>query len=116
MTRELNDLAAAYVQATNEHDPAAFGELFLATAVVDDNRRELQGREAINAWAKSDIFDTNVTLEVLDSFERNGEVVLRTKVDGNFDRTGLPDPVVIDHALLAAGGRIAKLTCRLAEA
>lgn len=115
MSREITDLAAAYLSATNAHDPAAFCKLFLTTAVVDDNHRQFQGVEAIEAWAKSDIFDTNVTLEVLDSFECDGEFVLRTKVDGNFDRTGLPDPVVIDHRLKAEGERIARLTCRLAD-
>jgi len=36
-------------------------------------------------------------------------------VDGDFDRAGLPNPIVIDHALQTSSGKIAKLTCRLAE-
>lgn len=115
MSVTLSQLTTAYIEATNTHDPAAFSELFLPTSVVDDNHREFRGREAIEAWAKSDIFGANVSLEVLKSFQCDGELVLRTKVDGNFDRTGLPDPVVIDHALQTSSGKIAKLTCRLAE-
>ena len=43
-----------------------------------------------------------------------GETLITTKVDGNFDRTGLPDPVVIIHHITVEGDRIARLTCRLA--
>jgi hypothetical protein len=33
------------------------------------------------------------TLELLRVEDRDGTTVVTTKVDGNFDRTGLPDPV-----------------------
>ena len=39
---------------------------------------------------------------------------LRPKVDGNFDRTGLPDPV-INHRVKVDGDKIIALTCRLAN-
>jgi hypothetical protein len=33
-----------------------------------------------------------VTLEVTAVAAKGGETIVTTKVDGNFDRTGLPDP------------------------
>jgi hypothetical protein len=36
------------------------------------------------------------------------------KVDGTFDRTGLPNPLVMDPCVTVVGDRIASLTCRLA--
>lgn len=46
--------------------------------------------------------------------ERGGATIVTAEVDGNFDRTGLPDPVIIDHCFAAEGGKIVGLTCRLA--
>ena len=115
MTTSIPQLAEAYVRATNGHDAAAFAALFADTAQVDDAGREFRGIEAIKDWSGREIFDAQVTLEVLDEDHRDGEAVLTTKVDGNFDRTGLPDPVIIMHRLRFAGDKIVGLTCRLAE-
>ncbi|MGQ0636755.1 MAG: nuclear transport factor 2 family protein [Planctomycetaceae bacterium] len=114
MTNVLPPLAEAYLAATNSHNAAAFRNLFARGAVVDDNGRIFRGLDAINEWSDREIFTAEVTLELLHAFERDGEAVLTTKVDGNFDRTGLPDPVIIDHRLRSDGGRISELTCRLA--
>jgi hypothetical protein len=114
MTTQLPPLAASYVQATNSHDPAAFRALFAADALVNDNGREFRGAQAIQEWSDREIFAADVTLEVIDAVEREGETVLTTIVEGTFDRTGLPDPVIIDQHLVESGGRIVALTCRLA--
>ena len=112
---QLPPTAEAYVRSINDHDPAAFDMLIAADAVVNDAGREFRGRAAIKAWSDREIFDAKVTLEVLSSTEQDGETVVTTKVDGNFDRTGLPDPVVIDHHLTVDGDKIVALdvpTCR----
>src|SRR5260370_38399367 len=114
MTKQLTASAAAYVQSINDQHRAAFNALFAAGAVVNDVGREFRGAAAIKAWSDREIFDAQVTLEVLDVGDNDGETVVTTKVDGNFDRTGLPDPVIINHHITAQGGRIVRLTCRLA--
>jgi hypothetical protein len=45
--------------------------------------------------------------------DRDDETVVTTKVDGNFDRTGLPRPVIITHHNTAEGDKIIGWTCRL---
>ena len=114
MTKQMSPTAAAYVQSINDQDRAAFNVLFADAAIVNDVGREFRGRAAIKAWSDREIFDAKVTLEVIDVADRAGETVVTTKVDGNFDRTGLPDPVIINHHITAEGGKIAGLTCRLA--
>jgi hypothetical protein len=111
---QLPPTAQAYVRSINDHDPAAFIALFADIAVVNDIGRDFHGHAAIKAWSDREIFDANVTLEVLDVADHDGETVATTKVDGNFDRTGLPDPVVINHHVTVEGDKIVGLTCRLA--
>src|SRR5882672_6257553 len=106
MTMQLPPTAAEYVRSINDHDPAAFNALFAEAAFVNDAGREFRGRTAIKSWSDRDIFDAQVTLEVIDATHRDGETVITTKVDGNFDRTKLPDPVIINHHITAEGGQI----------
>jgi hypothetical protein len=110
---QLSSTADAYVRSINDHDPAAFNSLFAEGAVVNDAGREFRGRAAIKAWSDGEIFDAKVTLEVLDTADHDGEAVVTTKVDGNFDRTGLPDPVIINHHITVEDDQIVRLTCRL---
>ena len=114
MTIQLPPIANAYVQAVNGHNPQAFLALFGDAAVVDDVGKMFHGLPAIKAWSDREIFDADVTLDVVSVANGDGEVVITTKVDGNFDRTGLPDPVVIDHCMRADANKIVGLTCRLA--
>lgn len=115
MTTQLPPLAADYIQATNTHNAAAFRALFADNAIVDDGGREFRGLDAIKEWSDREIFAAQVTLEVLDAADRDGEAVITTKVEGNFDRTGLPDPVIINHHVKVDGDKIVGLTCRLAD-
>jgi SnoaL-like domain len=115
MTTQLPATAKAYVQAINNHDAAAFRSLFTNDAIVDDAGREFRGLDAIKDWSDREIFAADVTLDVIDESEADGEPVITTKVDGNFDRTGLPDPVLITHRIAVNGGKITALTCRLAN-
>ncbi len=115
MLAQLSPTLAAYVQSVNNHDADAYIALFAEDAVVDDGGRVFRGVEAIKAWSDHDIFEADVTFEVLDAVDGAGEKTITTKVDGNFDRTGLPDPVLIDHQIALQGNKILKLTCRLVE-
>ena len=114
MTIEQHPTAAAYVESINHHDRAAFNCLFAEDATVDDVGRMFHGADAIKAWSDREIFDARVTLEVLDAVERDGLTALTTKVEGVFDRTGLPDPLILEHRLNIKDNKIATLTCRLA--
>lgn len=113
MTVQISPLANEYVQATNDGPPERFLALFADDAVVRDAGRELHGRAAIRDWSQREIFDVQVTLDVLDAAQRDGRTVLTTRVEGNFDRTGLPDPVIIEQRLRFDGDMIRELECVL---
>jgi len=112
----LHPTIAAYLAATNRHDPARFLACFAEDAIVDDAGRVRRGIDAIRDWGEREIFTPHVELEVLAISIQGDETVVTTRVEGDFDRTGLPDPVVIEHRITLAGDRISRLTCRLARA
>lgn len=116
MKKEMNlpEPIQNYLRAIHAADAAAFQACFAPEAVVRDIGREMRGREAITEWARQEIFAVNVTLEVLGAAEAGGQVLVTVKVDGTFDRTGLPDPLVMDHGFTIADDQITALTCRLA--
>jgi hypothetical protein len=88
---------------------------FTERAVVNEVGREFRSPAAIRAWNDREVFDAQVTLEVIDVADRGGETIVTTKVDSKFERTGLPYPAIINHHITAAGGKNFALTCRLAK-
>ena len=114
MPTNLPKTAAEYVRSINDCDAAGFLALFADNAVVDDVGREFRGRDAIKALSDREIFAVNVALDPVSVAELDGETLVTCKVDGDFDRTGLPDPVIIDQRIAADDGKIVRLTCRLA--
>jgi uncharacterized protein (TIGR03067 family) len=115
MIEELPKLATEYIRTTNGNDPVGFLAMFDDDAVVDDAGRVIRGREAIRRWAASDIFAASVALDALDVSEYESGVTITAKVDGTFDRKGLPDPLIMTFDIACHGGRISRLTCRLAD-
>jgi hypothetical protein len=103
-----------YLRGINARDEAAFVSSFAPDALVKDVGREIRGIAAITEWAKHEIFAVNVSLELMDVVESDSQTIITVKVDGTFDRTGLPNPLVMEHCFSLAGARIAALTCQLA--
>lgn len=102
-----------YVRAINAHDAAALLSAFASDAVVKDIGQVFQGIAAIREWANREIFAVNVTLDVIGAIERDGESIVTLKIDGTFDRTGLPDPLLMDHCFTVDSNKIKALSCRL---
>ena len=104
-----------YVRAINARDEKAFASSFNQDAIVKDIGREIRGIAAIAVWARHEIFAVNVSLELINAMGCDGQATITVKIDGTFDRTGLPDPLVMEHGFKIVGDKIAELTCRLAN-
>ena len=50
-----------------------------------------------------------VTVEVKDVVEHYGEVIVTGLMDGEYDKTNLPDDVMLTHYFTVRDGRIASL-------
>ena len=105
----LSGPIASYLRAVNAGAREDFAASFADDAVVVDVNRELRGLEAITAWADTDIFGAHVHFGVIDLTERPGRIIVSVKIDGTFDRTGLPDPLVMTHEFTVAAGKITTL-------
>jgi SnoaL-like domain len=103
-----------YIKAVNADDHDTFESSFAPDAVVKDVGREIRGIVAIRQWADQEIFAVNVPLDVMDVDKRDGQTIITVKIDGTFDHTGLPDPLLMDHFFIPAADKISVLTCRLA--
>jgi hypothetical protein len=63
---------------------------FAHDAIVKGDGREVRDIAAIREWGERQM--------VLEVAERDGQTIVTTKIDGTFDRTGLPDPLLMDLA------------------
>lgn len=97
ITQALPKIIADHIAAHNAPSLDAFVETFSEDALLNDNRREFVGRDAIRAWAKKEIFGDNVRVELVRAYEHRGAYIIHMKYDGDFDKSNLPDPVILTN-------------------
>ncbi|WP_165818674.1 nuclear transport factor 2 family protein [Frankia canadensis] len=104
-----------YVAASNTHDRAALLATFAPDCSVTDAGREFRGAEEIGGWLDREIISASVTMKVIAASEHHGEIVLRAVIDGVFDRTGLPDPLILTFRFTVREDRIVRMIISLDE-
>jgi hypothetical protein len=110
MSTELPQSVATFFRIVNESDPKAFLTVFSENAVVWDEGHEYHGTKAIKEWSDRHLFRDHVTFEVRNAVQSNNETVVTTKVDGTYDKTGLPNPLLLDLRFGVKNNKIAALT------
>lgn len=96
-TATLPQVVLHHIEAYRNHDPEAFMSTLAPEALVNDIQREFLGHPAIRSWAEKEIFGANVTLEIEAAFEHFGNTIVRFIVDGDFDKSNLPDPLILTY-------------------
>ena len=96
-------------------DRAGFLRTFAGDAIVRDIGKEFSGHDAIKQWSDSEIFDVHCTFEVVDLAQRDGEIIVTVKVNGTFDKTGLPDPLLFELSFTLRGDKISAFSSRLTK-
>ena len=112
----INDLPRsieAFIRATNKHDTGELLATMIDDAVVSDEGQNYRGITAIKQWSDEKYIGAKVTLDPVGAVNRDGKTVVTVKVDGSFDKTGLPDPFLMDFHFTVDDSRIAALTIRL---
>jgi len=108
-TTDLPGLVAEHVAAVNAQDEDAIVATFADDALVNDAHREFWGTEAIRRWVAKEIVGDEITLEVIEVIEHYGETIVRGRYDGEFDKTNLPDEVILTNYFTVRGGKIVSL-------
>ncbi|SDR97432.1 nuclear transport factor 2 family protein [Bradyrhizobium canariense] len=98
-----------HVAAYRRHDAEAFMATLAPDALINDIQREFLGHPAIRAWADKEIFGPKVTLETEAAFEHFGNTIVRFRVDGDFDKSNLPDPLILTYYFAVQDDRITQL-------
>lgn len=100
---------SAYIAATNAFDLDALMATFAADALVNDHRDEFASLDLIRDWAQREIVGVRVTMQVAAATCRGNSVAVNAIIDGNFDKAGLPDPLVLTFYFAVSGERIDQL-------
>jgi hypothetical protein len=78
-------------------------------ALVNDVQREFAGAEAIRTFAAKEIFRDRVAFTPLQALDRHGNITVHARVDGTYDKTGLPDPLILTLYFSLRDDRITQL-------
>jgi ketosteroid isomerase-like protein len=89
--------AASFVLAVNTFQVQRLLETLADDAIVNDQLREYSGKAEIRNWAERDIIGNSMTMYVVGVRERYGTAIVTANVSGEFDRQGLPDPLVLSY-------------------
>jgi ketosteroid isomerase-like protein len=109
ITNNLPPVVTDHIAACNAHNINAWMATFAPDALVNDIQREFAGAEAIRAFAEAEIFGTNVTMAVERALERHGNITVHARLDGTYDKTGLPDPLILSFYFGIRDGQITQL-------
>jgi hypothetical protein len=100
---------AAHVAAINSFDVDAVMDTFAEDALVNDASREFWGREHIRTWITKEMVGDHVTLEPIEVVDNDGFYAVRCKFDGDYDKTSLPDPLIMTNYFRVRDGKIVTL-------
>ena len=109
MSTEPTDVIADHIKAINSFDIDAIVATFADDAYVNDNRREILGIAAIRHWVEREMVGDRVTIEVTEVLDHHGDTIVRGRYDGTYDKTDLPDELILSNYFSVRDGKIVSL-------
>lgn len=114
-TNLLPQVIQDFIAASNKPDPDAYVDCFSEDAFVLDEGKKWEGKAAIKRWSAEHHFGANITLDPKQGRRHEDETNVVFKVDGDFDKTGLPDPFYLDFYFQIRNHKIKQLAIRLSK-
>jgi hypothetical protein len=109
MSQQLCGIVAEHIRAVNALDTDAIVATFAEDALVNDNRREMVGIEAIRRWVEKEMVGDKVRIEVREVIQHYDETIVRGAYDGEYDKTNLPKELILSNYFGVRDGRIVRL-------
>ena len=109
ITAELAGVVAEHIAAVNAMDTDAIVATFAEDAYVNDARREFAGIEAIRRWVAREMVGDKVRIDVREVLDHHGDIIVRGAYDGEFDKTSLPEEVILSNYFSVRDGKIVSL-------
>lgn len=98
-----------FVRAVNAGDLDALVDAFGDHAMVNDQLREYWGKPAIREWAQREVIAQALTMRVTKVVANHAMRAVEAHIDGNFDKRGLPDPLLVSFYFSLHGDEIVQL-------
>jgi limonene-1,2-epoxide hydrolase len=109
MTNQPTGVVADYIAAVNAFDTDAIVATFAADAYVNDNRREINGADAIRRFIAKEFVGDHVTMEVREVIDHYGDIIVRARFDGTYDKTNLPEELIMSSYFSVRDDKIVSL-------
>jgi hypothetical protein len=106
---ELTGVVAEHIAAVNARDTDAIMATFAEDAYVNDARREFAGADAIRRWVAREMVGDKVSIEVREVLDHHGDTIVRGAYDGEFDKSSLPDEIVLSNYFSVRDDKIVSL-------
>jgi hypothetical protein len=105
----LPPIVAEHINAVNAFDTERIVNTFVQDAYVNDNRREIWGTDAIRAFIAKEFVGDHVTMDVREVIDHYGDIIVRARYDGTYDKTNLPDELIMTSYFGIREGKIISL-------
>lgn len=109
MTADMPAIVAEHIAAVNAFDTDRIVATFAPDAYVNDNRREISGTDAIRAFIAKEFVGDHVTMDVFEVIDHYGDVIVRARYDGTYDKANLPDDFAMTSYFSVRDGKIVSL-------
>ena len=108
-TVTLPPVVAEHIAAVNAFDTDAIVATFAPDAYVNDNRREIWGTDAIRRFMAKEFVGDQVTMDVREVIHHHGDIIVRARYDGTYDKTNLPAELIMTSYFSLRDGKIVSL-------
>ena len=102
----LPPVVAAYLDGVNAFDVDAIMACFAEDAYVNDARRAINGVDAIRRWVEREMVGDHVTMQPIEVVDHHGDTIVRSRYDGTYDKTNLPDELIMSDYFSVRDGKI----------
>ena len=102
----LPPVVAAYLDGVNAFDVDEIMACFAEDAYVNDARREINGIDAIRRWVEKEMVGDHVTMDPIEVVDHHGDTIVRSRYDGTYDKTNLPDELIMSDYFSVRDGKI----------